>query len=101
MKKSDIFKPNIGSVNNNQNAYYSFLEKDETRVNNSSSKKEDVNSFINKLSSKGEYIFSKQVIIETNDKTYDTKIAGKMGNRIVTLDGDTINIDDIKSVSEK
>ena len=102
MKKPDIFKPNIGYINNNKKAYYSFLEEEskveeERRINSFT----DVNSFLSNLSKRGEYVFNKRVVIETNNKRYDTKIAGKMGNNIITLDGDTININDIIKIYEK
>ena len=60
----------------------------------------DVVDFINKLSHDG-YVFNKRVVIVTRDKTYDTKIAGRLGNRIITLDSDSINIDDIVKIYEK
>ena len=40
-------------------------------------------------------------MIVTKDKTYDTRIAGKLGNRLITLDNDSININDIKKIYEK
>lgn len=102
-KKPEIFKPNIGNVNNNKKAYYSFLED---RLNIREEKDdydngESVIDFINKLSKSGSYIFSKDVVIITKDKKYETRIAGKLGDNIVTLDNDSIRIDEIVKIYEK
>lgn len=102
-KNSNMFKPNIGDVNNNEKVYYSFLD-DKLNVNND---KENFNDeepidFINRLNRESKYIFNRKVVIETRDNNrYDTKIAGKIGNRIVTLDNKSINIDDIVRIYEK
>ena len=62
---------------------------------------EDVIDFMNKLAKSGSYIFNKDVIIVTKDKKYETRIAGKLGDRIVTLNNDSININDIIKIYEK
>lgn len=102
-KKPEIFKPCIGNVNNNKKTYYSFLddrldiEKDEEEVFT----RDDAIDFINKLSKSGSYIFNRDVVIVTKDKKYETRIAGKMGDRVVTLDNDSIMINDIIRIYEK
>ena len=96
-KKSNIFKPDIGYVNNNKQVYYSFLD-DSLDIRR---EEEDPRSFMKKIDRSGSYMFRKEVIIKTKDKNYDTKIAGKMGDRIITLDNDIIPIDNIISISEK
>lgn len=100
-KKPEIFKPEIGKINNNKKTYYSFLED---RLDIEREQKEesyDVIDFINKLSKSGSYLFNKDVVIITKDKKYETRIAGKMGDRIVTLDNSSININDIIKIYEK
>ena len=62
---------------------------------------EDVIDFMNKLAKSGSYIFNKDVIIVTKDKKYETRIAGKLGDRIITLDNDSIKVDDIIKIYEK
>ena len=96
-KKSNIFKPDIGYVNNNKQVYYSFLD-DSLDIRR---EEEDPRSFMKKIDRSGSYMFRKEVIIKTKDKNYDTKIAGKMGDRIITLDNDIIPIYNIISISEK
>ena len=93
-KKSNIFKPDIGYVNNNKQVYYSFLEDNLDR-------EEDPREFIKNLDRSGSYMFSKEVNKKTKDKTYDTKIAGKREDKIITLDKDVIPIDNIISISSK
>lgn len=101
-KKPEIFKPKIGKTDNNKKAYYSFLE-DRLNLEAESPKNqsEDVVDFINRLSKSGSYLFNKDVVIVTKDKKYETRIAGKMGNRIVTLDNNSINLNDIEKIYEK
>ena len=99
-KKPEIFKPNIGNINNNRKTYYSFLD-DKLGIEREVEQKEEPMDFINRLSNNGSYIFSKKVIIKTKDKIYDTKIAGKLGDKIITLDNESIRIGEIEKIYEK
>ena len=104
-KKPEIFKPNMEFIDNNEKAYVSFLHNNEDIFDSRDALENidtsvNVINFINGLSHDG-YVFNKRVVIVTNNKTYDTRIAGKIGNRIITLDGDSINIDDIVNIYEK
>ena len=96
-KKSSVFKPDVKGVDNNKKVYYSFLD-DNLDVKKS---EEDPRAFIDKLDNDGSYIFSKKVIIKTKDKTYDTKIAGKIKDKIITTKSQVIPIDSIISIYEK
>lgn len=100
-KKPEIFKPEIGKINNNKKAYYSFLEDRLDVKTDEYEESDDVISFMNKLARSGSYIFNKDVIIVTKDKKYETRIAGKLGDRIVTLDNDSIKVDDVIKIYEK
>ncbi len=90
-----IFKPHIIKDDNNEKVYYSY--------DNKSAIKEDIDPFvfITNLDKDDSYIFSKRVIIETDSDTYDTKIASKNGDKIITIDSDIIPIKDIKKISYK
>lgn len=57
-----------------------------------------VSEKLKKLFKTNRYVFNIGVIIETNEKVYDTKIAGKIKNSIVTVEGDTIPIIEIKNL---
>ena len=101
-KKPNIFKPNMDFIDTNKKAYYSYLEKPFIKDEDKEEKENvDVLEFLNKLSNNGSYVFNKRVVIVTDNKTYDTKIAGKLGNRLITLDNESIKIDDIKKIYEK
>lgn len=100
-KKPEIFKPEIGKIDNNKKAYYSFLEDRLDIKTDEYEENDDVITFMNKLARSGSYIFNKDVIIVTKDKKYETRIAGKLGNRIITLDNDSIKVDDIIKIYEK
>ena len=47
------------------------------------------------------YIFNKKVIIKTDNNTYDTRIAGTINDKIITIDGNSIHIKDIREIIEK
>ena len=100
-KKPEIFKPEIGKIDNNKKAYYSFLEDRLDIKTDEYEENDDVITFMNKLARSGSYIFNKDVIIVTKDKKYETRIAGKLGDRIITLDNDSIKIDYIIKIYEK
>ena len=69
-KKPEIFKPEIGRIDNNKKAYYSFLEDRLDIKTEKYEENEDVIDFMNKLAKSGSYIFNKDVIIVTKDKKY-------------------------------
>ena len=100
MNKNNIYKPKIGNINNNQKVYYSYLE-DKLSAKSNDDRGLNADDFLNKLSNSGSYMFTKDVVIETLDNTYNTKIAGKLGNKIVTLDNQVIDMEDIKRIYEK
>ena len=100
-KKPEIFKPEIGKIDNNKKAYYSFLEDRLDIKTDEYEENDDVITFMNKLARSGSYIFNKDVIIVTKDKKYETRIAGKLGDSIITLDNDSIKVDDIIKIYEK
>lgn len=96
--KNEIFKPTIDKdINNNENVFYSRNDEDLDKFDG---RTESLDDFLNRISSSGSYIFSHNVIIETKNKVYKTKIAGKVGNNIITMDDEVISISDIVSVKE-
>ena len=100
-KKPEIYKPPINKkLNNNERVYYSNL-KEEVRSNKSINREETPEQTLLRLNNSGSYIFNIGVLIKTKDKTYDTKIAGKIGNKLITLDGIVIPFNDIVSIIEK
>ena len=90
---NSIFKPNMDFKDNNKKSFYSGTDSIDERKN---SPKE----FIDSLAGPG-YIFGKRVVIVTNDRSYDTKIAAKTGDYIITIDNHKINIADIKDIYQK
>ena len=94
MKKKKVYVNKINKkIDNNQN--YCDVKSEEVITN---SDKLSVNEKLDKLFNTNGYIFNIDVKIITNNKTYQTKIAGKVGNNIITLDNDIINIDNIKDI---
>lgn len=97
MKKKKIYVNQINKkMDNNQN-YCDVLEKKEEVIKENDSKK-SVSEKLAQLFNTNGYIFNVNVKIITNNKTYDTKIAGKVNNHLITLDNNIININDIKDI---
>lgn len=101
-KLPEIFKVQLKKgVDNNDKVYYSSLaninNKNKTYFNNNDS----INTKLRKLFNNGSYIFNIKVIIKTKNNSYDTKIAGKLGDRIITIDNKIIPINEIIDIIEK
>ena len=88
--RPEIFKPNTGNINNNKRSFYSGSD---SKIRHS-----DPSDFIDNLSKEG-YTFGKKVIIKTTDNVYNTKIIGKYGDSIITIDNDKILLKDIENIS--
>lgn len=97
MKKERLYVNKIDKrIDNNQN--YCNVNSEEKTIIEYKSDKLSVDEKLKKLFNTNGYIFNIDVKIVTNNKTYNTKIAGKVGNNIITLDNDIINIKDIKDI---
>jgi hypothetical protein len=105
MKKElpGIFKKEVASHHsNNKKVFYANNNISSDR----SHKKEEITNDslttveekIRKLFKSSRYIFNINVLIKTNKKDYNTKIAGKVKNSIVTTDGEVIPIIDINDI---
>ena len=93
MKKEKVYINKIDKKILNNQSYCDVSEKEEIIINDLS-----VQDKLNKLFNTNGYVFNKEVKIITNNKTYNTKIAGKVGHNIITLDNDIINIKCIKDI---
>ena len=92
MKKEKIYINKIDKKILNNQSYCDVSEK-EIIPNDLS-----IQDKLDKLFNINGYVFNKDVKIITNNKTYNTKIAGKVGHNIITLDNDIINIKCIKDI---
>ena len=90
MKKKKIYVNKITSKIDNNQDYCEVEEKSD--LNNT------VLDKLNKIFNTNGYVFNIDVKIITANKTYYTKIASRVGNNIITLDNDVINIADIKDI---
>lgn len=100
MKKElpNIYKSQLSKDNNRNLDVYHVKEMSENRKENSRYSQLTVEQKIKKLFQSSRYIFNIEVKIITNKKEYNTKIAGKVKNSIVTVDGDTIPIIEIEDI---
>lgn len=100
MKKDlpSIYKNNVTKKNtHNRNVFY-VKNDDENNRQVEVLEEIDVEEKLRKLFKSSRYVFNIGVIIKTNRGDYDTKIAGKIKNSIVTIDGVTIPIIEIKDI---
>ena len=93
MKKEIYANKITKKMDNNQN-YCDVLNNSEKIINNNVS----VEDKIKELFNTNGYVFNINVKIITNSKTYNTKVAGRVGNNLITLDNDVIHIKDIKDI---
>ena len=101
MKKNKIFQNKINKqMNNNQKVSEVKEEiqgdipiKEGNKIENT-----NVKEIINKLLNRNGYIFNVDVAIITEKKKYETRIAGKVNNHLITLDNDIICINEIKDI---
>lgn len=92
MKKNKVFVNKINKVKNNQVSCE--VEEGEVVLEPSLT----VTEKLDKLFNTNGYIFNVNVKIVTDNKTYDTKIANRIGNNIITMDNDIICIKKIKDI---
>ncbi len=106
MKKNKVFVNKIEKKIGNNQSYYDIkdITNNSYEIDNDFKKEiisDDNLSIYEKIDNlfkRNGYIFNVDVKIITNKKEYDTKIAGKMNNHLITLDNDIINISDIKDI---
>lgn len=98
MKKlPKIYKNNIDkTIKNNKEVCYLNRES-VVEVKNSFSINEVLNNIFNGIG----YSYNIPVIIETDDKVYDTFLITRTKNNVVTLDNEVISIDEIKNITIK
>lgn len=75
----------------NKKVYYSWEKDNAIRKNNNT-------NTIGNLFASGSYIFNKNILITTKSNQYRTKIAGKMGNKIITFDNNVIPVNEIVDI---
>lgn len=102
MKKDlpKIFRKNVESNHiTNKKVYYGSERSSYDTVNNINSYDlMTVEDKIKKLFKSSRYIFNIGVIIKTDKKDYDTRIAGKVKNSLVTVNNDIIPIVEINDI---
>lgn len=113
MKKElpGIFKKSVDiSHSNNKKVFYtSEMKQEKENINHKESQNSKkatsssnsltmVEEKIRKLLRSSRYIFNIEVEIKTSKKTYNTKIAGKVKNSLVTVEGEVIPIVDIEDI---
>jgi len=100
MKKElpNIYKNEmIGRVKRNRDVYH-IKENDTKREVSLDNDQTTVEAKLKKLFQSRRYIFNIEVEIVTKRKVYDTKIAGKVKNSIVTIDGEVIPMIEIEDI---
>ena len=100
-KLPKIYQNNIDKkINNNEKTYY-VKNNNNNFSRNSMTNESDIEDIIDEIFLEDGYSFNKQVIIETNTKTYDTSIITRTNGYLLTMDNDKIKIEDIVSIKRK
>ncbi len=110
MKKElpSIFKNSPNKrIENNKNVFYSKYESNlqtntYNRVENNTY--DDNTSFrgaVNNMLKNKEYVFNVPVEVKTRNEVFNTRLVGKVGERLLTSDGRTINLDDVVEIKVK
>ena len=76
-----------------------YIKIDTTKKIESLSKNE-INKKINNIFKSKNYIYKIKVEITLKDKVFETYIIGKTNNKLITLENNFININDIKNIKE-
>ncbi len=104
MKKNKVFQNKVNKGIGNNQKIFNVCEDNEAHIikkdillDNNLTVKEK----IEKLFNRNGYVFNVLVEIITSKKNYNTKIAGKVNNHLITLDNDIICINDIKDIIVK
>lgn len=102
MKKNKLFVNKIAKRVGNNQSFYDIKENNKLIENIEKPQKYDnnltVKEKLDKLLNRNGYVFNVDVKIITFNKEYETRIAGKVNNHLITLDNDIINISDIKDI---
>jgi len=89
----------LGKTKRNLDVYHIKENNIDTRkVDSLDNDKMTVDAKLKKLFQSRRYIFNIEVEIITKRKVYDTKIAGKVKNSIVTIDGEVIPMIEIEDI---
>ena len=95
--KNKVFINKIEKEINNNQKYCDVVEEI-VDLNKSSNSNDSVEDKLEKLFNTTGYIFNTNVKIITSDKVFQTKIAGKVNNHLITMDNDIIDISSIKDI---
>lgn len=107
MKKElpEIFKKSVDTSHcNNKKVFYTSENERSISTKKVKDNKIDNQSLttveekIRRLFKSSRYVFNINVLIKTDKKDYDTKIAGKVKNSLVTVDNDVIPIVEINDI---
>lgn len=105
-----IFKNDFKKeINNNRSVYYvkadneeyAFSTRKENVLENDSFMNNNIDEKLNAIFKPGRHSFNVDVEIITKEKSYHTKIAGKIRDTIITLDNDVIAVKDIVDIKVK
>ena len=101
MKRNKIFVNKFDKKIGHNQSYTNINNTQEdipTIENKDNDNQLSVEDKINRLFKRNGYIFNVDVKIITKDKEYNTKIATKIKNHLITLDNDIIDINNIQDI---
>lgn len=90
--------PISSGVKNNNQVFYSLYG---TAPRKTQEEETNVVQEVDRIFKEEGYLFNKEVVITTKDKTYHTALVSRNSKGIITLDNDYILYDDITSFQRK
>ena len=91
--------PNNKNISNNKDIYYSYMNDPKTEYNQENSNNNTKDITIDNLFETGNYIFNIPVVIKTKTSNIKSTIIGKVGDHVITSNGNTIKTKDIENIS--
>lgn len=90
-------------INNNEAVFYSVYKREMENVNKMSDSSLtddiDIESKITALFNSPNYVYKLRAIIELKDNTtIDKEIIGRKNGKLITIDDDLVNINDIRNI---
>lgn len=90
--------PNLPKVYANPDSFNLNRNMLESNINNNSFSKDNIDEI---LDSSNKYLFNHRYLITLKDnKVVESSIISKYNNKLLTIDNDVLDIDDIKSIVE-
>lgn len=99
MKKLPEIYKEVVKTNNNKNVYYSRNESVSTNIKKENNKTSSINlENLNDIFKLGKNNYTEKVRIKTKDRVYETRLIRRNNSKLLTIDNDIINENEVISL---